>query len=117
MSTCDSFKGPSRGTVEKAVNLILEAVRKAEIVEKDAPDFTGMLHPNVKGRYIHALNEKDFKFDERAMREILRNFYKQKAYSLTPTQTVDALVKGLKEAGLEYLAYEMEQECKEESDQ
>ena len=108
-STFEIMKGPSGGIVEKAINLILEAVDVATIEAEDADHFAGNLHENVKGHFIHAKNSKNFKFNKRAMEEILENFYKEKAFKLSQQERFDALVLALKEANLQAIAHEIEE--------
>ena len=107
----EMVKGPNGGILEKATNIILDAVRKGDVVQQDAKQFAGGLDPEVMGRFIHKSNERNFQFDDRAMQEILTNFYKVKAFSLEPRETIDAIVRALQEAGLPYLAHEIEQDC------
>ena len=110
------LKGPSGGIVEKAVNIILGAVRTGAMVQEDAKKFAGGLDQKVMGFFIHAENERNFQYNDRAMEKILEDFYKVKAYSLEAQDTVAAIVGALKEAGLAFLAHEIETACKNEGD-
>ena len=117
MSILERFKGPSGGIVEKAIHIILGAVRTGAIVQEDAKKFAGGLDPKVMGSFIHASNERNFQYNNRAMEEILADFYKEKAFSLEPQDTVAAIVEALQEAGLAYVAHEIMKACKNESDE
>jgi hypothetical protein len=74
------------------------------------------LDHKVMGSFIHASNERNFQYNSRAMEEILADFYKEKAFSLKPQETVDVIVGALKEAELVYLAHEILKACQNESD-
>ena len=110
------LKGPSGGIVEKAIDILLEAVRTGTMVQQDAKKFAGGLDQKVMGRYIHNENKGNFQYNDRAMEKILEDFYKVKAYSLEAQDTVAAIVGALKEAGLAFLAHEIETACKKEGD-
>ena len=69
------------------------------------------------GSFIHASNERNFQYNDRAMEEILADFYKQKAYSMKPQETFAAIVGALQEAGLAYVAHEIVKACKNENDE
>ena len=112
MSTFERMKGPSGGFVEKAINLILEAVQVARIQQQDAEVFAGKLHESVGGHFIHAKNSSNYKFDERAMEEILTKFYDVKAFELSPPERFDSLLFALKEANLPAIAHEIKEACR-----
>ena len=117
MSNLKRLKGPNGGIVEKAINIILGAVRTGAIVQQDAKKFAGGLDQKVMGSFIHASNERNFQYNVRAMEEILADFYKEKAFSLDPQETVAMIVGALKEAELAYLAHEIGTACSIESDE
>jgi hypothetical protein len=95
-------------SVEKAIDIILQAVREGKIVKPQAEDFAGMLNKVVKGSYIHTANQGNFQFGERAMREIFTNFEKEEAYKLSAEDKVKAIVKALQDARLGYIAHQIE---------
>jgi polyhydroxyalkanoate synthesis regulator phasin len=95
-------------SVEKAINIILHAVREGKMVKEEAEEFAGMLNKNVKGTFKHTANQANFQFGVRTMREIFTNFEKEEAYKLSAEEKVKAIVKALQEAELGYLAHEIE---------
>ena len=64
--------------------IILEAVKAGDLVKKDAQDVAGELHKNVRGWFIHSASKNSFHFKERAMRDVLSNYYIETAHSLKP---------------------------------
>ena len=117
MSILERLKGPSGGIVDKAIIIILGEVRTGAIVQQDAKKFAGGLDPKVMGSFIHSSNTTNFQYNDRAMEEILEGFYKEKAFSLKPQETVDVIVKALIETGLSYLAHKIVEACKNGSEE
>ena len=77
--------------VKKAIDIILEAVKAGDLVKKDAQDDAGELHRNVRGQFIHSAGENSFQFEERAMRDVLSNYYIETAHSLKPRKKLTTL--------------------------
>merc|ERR1711892_1394673 len=103
--------------VEKAVNIIRDAVTKLDITKGDAMEFAEELHPDVKGIFIQDQDQKN-QFGPREMSKILGDFFNKKAYSLSSKDIVDELVRALRgadniEAG-DRIAKEIEKACSQD---
>ena len=60
---------------ERAVNLLLEAVDNGQIDVDQGETIGCKLHPSVGGEFKHNRNERNFKWNRRAMRKIISSFY------------------------------------------
>ena len=60
----EKMRGHAGSLVDRAINLILEAVNVGNFLENEAKDFAGKFHENAGGRFIHTSSQGNFKFDE-----------------------------------------------------
>ena len=92
---------------EDNVNTILEAVAVGNFTKKEVEEFTGHLHPRVRGAFIHAKGEVNFVFNENTLKTILSNWYEKEAFKLTKEEAINKLTAALEKSEKADLAYEM----------
>ena len=94
---------------EHTVKTILEAVAVGNFTKEEVEDFTGHLHPKVRGAFICAKGEVNFVFNEMAMKRILGNWYEREAFKLTNKEALSKLKAALELSGKAALAYELKE--------
>eukprot|EP00092_Neocalanus_flemingeri_P012846 GFUD01013840.1.p1 GENE.GFUD01013840.1~~GFUD01013840.1.p1 ORF type:complete len:346 (+),score=69.99 GFUD01013840.1:310-1347(+) len=92
----------------RTLELILKDVKMGVFKRNEAEDFAGHLHPYVKGSFLRYGDD----YDERAMKVILSDWFKECGHNLTKEETIQTLLIALRKASKKALACDIEKEYK-----
>ena len=95
------------------VDHILKDVNEGKFKKNEAEEFAGNLDLCVYGSFINSQNEVNFKYDRRAMKIILSDWFEKcELFRLTKEQTVLKLLSALRGAEKKKLAFDIEKMTK-----